>query len=405
MSRRHTFQAGTVQPIETNKGKRWVLRYNKDGKRKALTIGTEMSLPTKADALREAARLMPGLTDNRMMVHTFGHLAAKYETDELGLTEIANEEVTLRNQTVLSYKSQLRHIKERWSDVPLEEMLIDLMAIQNWLRDLKTFPTEDRVTRGKFIKGRPGRPLSKKSKQSVKALLHRMINCAMKWGYMPRQVNPIALIEIKTVGIQPRKRLKIPLTLNQFFKLMADKNLEEHVKVMSKLCLYLGLRISEVLGLKWDKIDLEAGTILIELSSVGKNIHNAKTAASDTILPLHQYLVETLIAWRSNSVSKNGWVFESFATGRPFHRDALQADHLAPAGSRNAIINLGWHTFRHTHVTLLRAEGIPSEVQMMLMRHADIRTTNEYGRDDGSLTLKREANTKLIEAILGKKGN
>lgn len=396
---RTTFQTGSLYRVPNREGHRWVLRFNKDGQRKAVTIGNDITLPSLNDARRKAAQIMPGVNDNNT-VYTFGELAAKYETDELGLIKDA----TLRAQTISSYRSNLKHISEKWENVPLDAMLKDLMAIQAWLRDLKTFPTEDRTTRGKAIKGRPARPLAKKSKQAVKALLHRLVNCAMKWGYLPVQANPIGLVEVKVIGIQPKKRLKIPLTVTQFFKLMNDPNLSEHVKVMAKLSMFLGLRISEVLGLRWEAIDLEGCTINIELSSVGKHINDTKSVESNTVLPLHDYLVLSLQQWKEKSVSTKGWVFESFVTDRPFHRDALQADHLAPAGDRNGIPGLGWHTFRHSHAKLLRVYKVASEVQMMLMRHADMKTTNDYGRDDGSLDLKREANTTLIDAILKEKG-
>jgi hypothetical protein len=36
---------------------------------------------------------------------------------------------------------------------------------------------------------------------------------------------------------------------------------------------------------------------------------------------------------------------------------------------------------------------------MMLMRHADIKTTSEYGRDDGSMKVKREAREAMINKV------
>lgn len=44
----------------------------------------------------------------------------------------------------------------------------------------------------------------------------------------------------------------------------------------------------------------------------------------------------------------NGWLFGNIDTGRPYHADSLRQDHLAPAGRKAGIPNLGWHNFRHT---------------------------------------------------------
>jgi integrase len=41
--------------------------------------------------------------------------------------------------------------------------------------------------------------------------------------------------------------------------------------------------------------------------------------------------------------------------------------------------SIGWHTFRHKYRTLLSRADTPLDVQQKLLRHADIRTTTQYG--------------------------
>jgi len=135
----------------------------------------------------KANELVPAINDTNP-IYTFGQLVAKYELDEM----------PSREDTAASYRSMLKHLSAGWSDVPVTDMLKNLMAIQSWLSDLK---------------GKTGKPLSKKTKQHIKALLHRIIECAMRWGYLPVDRNPISLVEVRVSGIQPKKRLKVPLTL------------------------------------------------------------------------------------------------------------------------------------------------------------------------------------------------
>jgi integrase len=71
-------------------------------------------------------------------------------------------------------------------------------------------------------------------------------------------------------------------------------------------------------------------------------------------------------------------------------------------GLGTLVLRYGWHTFRHTHIAVLRQTNAAPEVQMMLMRHADMRTTNSYGRDGGRLELKRPANQAVVDFIVGK---
>lgn len=377
---RARFQQGTLVRRDDADGFTWILRYNKDGVRKALTIGTNRDLPTETDARIKAANMVSVINASKP-VYTFAQLVERYEREAL----------PSRPQTAASYKSMLKHIKAKWGAYELVELLSDLVAIGDWVSGLKTMPTKS---------GKPARTASKKTKQNVKAMLHRLINCGMRWGYLPVTENPIALVEIKVTGIQPKKRLKKPLTLAQIKAAQTDKEVPEHVRVMVKLSVGLGLRISEVLGLRWEDVDFERNVISIERSSVGKHLGDTKSEESRCELPLHQYLVDVLLAWREAMPVVAGWLFGNETTKRPFHRDSLQADHLIPLGVRCGIPSLGWHTFRHTHSKLHRQVGTPLEVQQMSMRHADIATTNDYGQDDGSMDLKRKANDAVFDLLL-----
>lgn len=386
---RASFQNGSLVKVEKKRGFSWVLRYkDADGKHKAKRIGTDRTLPTEVMARNKAAELVPSINSNAI-AYTFGELVEKYIATEL----------PARVDTAASYQSCIKHLKAKYGDTPLTEMLRDLMAIQTWLQNLQTVATETQ----------PARHLSKKTKQNIKAVLHRIIECAMRWGYLPVDRNPVSLVEIKDPKAErgmklvlPRKRLKVPLSIAEYKKLVEDPLLCQHVRVMVVLAMCLGLRISEILGLRWTDIDFEALTISIERSSVGKHIDATKSDESEAILPLHPHVADVLRVWLQAEEPINGWVFGSAATGRPFHRDSLQEDHLAPAGLRSGISGLGWHTFRHTHIAVLRQCKTPGDVQTILMRHADAKTTAEYGRDGGQLELKRPANRLLVEAVVGK---
>jgi len=70
-----------------------------------------------------------------------------------------------------------------------------------------------------------------------------------------------------------------------------------------------------------------------------------------------------------------------------------------PAAQRAGLGLIGWHTFRRTFSTLLRANGEDIKVQQELMRHADIRTTmNLYTQADSDQT--RQAHEKIVGMVL-----
>lgn len=197
------------------------------------------------------------------------------------------------------------------------------------------------------------------------------------------QRNPIGLVEIK--GRAKRVRIHNLITRDQWHKLIADLELLPHIRTMIFIAMLLGLRASEILGLRWEDVDLENSTLWVRRSHVGKVVDDTKTEESEQQLPIHEDLALVLKTWREKNtdeeggdLSVNGWLFGNMATGRPFWRGMLQKDHLVPAGNAVGIPNLGWHDFRHTYRAMMRQEKISLEEQKTLMRHSDIRTTLGY---------------------------
>ncbi len=119
-----------------------------------------------------------------------------------------------------------------------------------------------------------------------------------------------------------------------------------------------------------------------------------KTEYSKDRVPLDRRLAKILLAWRNKSAfpQNEDWVFANPTTGKPYHQDGIQKDHLKPAALAAKIGDeIGWHTFRHTYRSWLDETGAPIKVQQELMRHASIQTTmNVYGQVMSDT--KREAN-------------
>jgi integrase len=141
-----------------------------------------------------------------------------------------------------------------------------------------------------------------------------------------------------------------------------------------------------VLGLKWEDIDFIDRAANVLRSCVDGAIGPCKTEISQQPVPLDEIVIEELLAWRSVCPfgSDTDWVFGSRALfGKlPVWPDSLRTKILQPATKRAKITKrVGWHTFRHTHSTLLKANGEDVKVVQELMRHANITTTmNIYSR-------------------------
>lgn len=167
----------------------------------------------------------------------------------------------------------------------------------------------------------------------------------------------------------------------------------------------LGLRCSEILGLKWSDVDWETLTLMVQRAVVAGRLDTVKTKYSHTRVPLDPSLAESLLSWKvkSSFADDNDWVFASpYQAGEmPYRAWGIQQRRIRSAAKRAGLgAGIGWHTFRHTYRSLLDESGAPMKVQQELMRHASIQTTmNVYGA--AMAESKREANSKVVRMVMG----
>ena len=121
-------------------------------------------------------------------------------------------------------------------------------------------------------------------------------------------------------------------------------------------------------------------------------------------MPIDKFTANELLSWRKEScyAQPKDWVFASEKVQRkmPPWTDTLLDRFLQPAAKRAGITKwVGFHTFRHTYSTLLKAKGEDVKVVQELMRHASIATTmNVYTK---ALTpAKREAQSRVVDLLL-----
>ena len=220
-----------------------------------------------------------------------------------------------------------------------------------------------------------------------------MFTKAMFWELIDLQINPISLVKLKNAR---RKKKILALTPEQCQQLI--EALPDPYKTMVIVALCTGLRVSEVLALRWDHFDFLEGTLLVQQGVVNGRIGRVKTEASEDEIPLDPSFVESLIAWK-NKTSGEGLVFTSPSTGGCFHAGMIQKQRLKPAAKRIGLPGMGWHALRHAYRSFLDETGAPTGVQQKLMRHANVATTmNIYG--SAGRKAKQAANSKVVQMVL-----
>ena len=223
--------------------------------------------------------------------------------------------------------------------------------------------------------------VSQKSKLHIRGMLSILWDYAMWRGDVPTQRNPMELVRIK--GANQRLRKPRSLTAEEFHALMEALGEDVRSRTMLLLAVSFGLRISEVLGLKWKDIDWLAKTIRIERAVVKQIVDDVKSSYSAGTMLIADALLESINQWKQTThfSGAEDW---KFASAVKLGRQPLSYTHVWGTLDRTAkkapIGHVSSHTFRHTYRTWLDSVGTPVGVQQKLMRHSDIRTTmNIYG--------------------------
>jgi integrase len=224
--------------------------------------------------------------------------------------------------------------------------------------------------------------LSPNTVRLIRAVLRRALRHAERQGKVERNV--AALVD----GVRVPKPQKRALTLEEAHRLLATAR-QDRLGALYAALLELGLRLGEALGLRWDDIDLEQGTVTVSrrLDRSGKTAET-KTQGSRRTLHLSPGLVATLQTHAANQGEEmlraggqwheTGFVFTS-EVGTPLDQSNLRRrfQRLCEAAG---VGKLTPHELRHSAATLLLAQGVPLHVVSEVLGHSSIRETKDvYG--------------------------
>jgi integrase len=158
-----------------------------------------------------------------------------------------------------------------------------------------------------------------------------------------------------------------------------------------------GLRMSELLGLRWCDVDWTAQRLRVrntfvrgEHSSEGKSDLSTKRS-----VPMATTLARTLDAWSERTVfsGDSELVFAHPQTGKPLDRSKVLKRFKAACRDARAPV-IRFHDLRHTFGTRLAASGTALRSIQEFMGHADMKTTQiyvHYARSEHEIQLVDDA--------------
>jgi integrase len=232
---------------------------------------------------------------------------------------------------------------------------------------------------------------------NILGTLSSMLNRAKDWGYICEGVQKRKLV-LPDRGIKKSVRF---FTADECRRIIAAA--VNPYRSMYALAVMTGLRVGEVLGLRWEDIDFEQGTVRICQTVWRGEIQSPKTIGSEDVLPmpgpLSVILRQHLKSWKPNP---HGLIFVN-SRSNPWIAENVVRDHLGPLLEALKIPHGGFHAFRHAHSTLLIHGGASVKVAQEQLRHADPRITiARYSHVIGDA--RREAVERLASEISDSNG-
>ncbi len=214
--------------------------------------------------------------------------------------------------------------------------------------------------------------LSARTVEIVHATLRKALKQAVGWSLVPRSV-----AEAVTPPRPVRKEIA-PLTGEQVRTLLEAAR-GNKLEALYILAVTTGMRQGEIIGLRWEDVDLRGGTLRVNRSVYEGVASPPKTTAGRRTIRLPERAVLALERHRTNvaawSESVTGWVFAS-TKGTPLGHQNLRSRSWKPLLERAGLPHsVRFHDLRHTCATLLLSKGVPVKVVSEMLGHADVAIT------------------------------
>lgn len=238
------------------------------------------------------------------------------------------------------------------------------------------------------------RALSDSSIRSAYAVLRQALDGAVRDGLLAR--NPVALVPRPSVAASEVKSLN-PGQISAILRAAEDSRYYTALALIAST----GLRRGEALALRWDCVDLEAGTLKVRktLGRVGGRLISTepKTQRARRTVPLSPPVVALLKKHRAvqsvermkaaNLWEENGLVF---CTERGTPVDPRNLSRVFEiAASAAGVTGATVHTLRHSAATAWLERGVHIKAVSDLLGHSSIAITGDiYGHtsDDTAKT-------------------
>jgi integrase len=234
--------------------------------------------------------------------------------------------------------------------------------------------------------------LARESVDKIRDVLSSVLGSAVKYGYII--TNPAEAVQLPPSRRGARRHK--PFIRPEQFAALAEL-IQEPYATMVYVAVYTGLRVSEVIGLRWS--DIHEQSITIDERYCRGDWAAPKSDASNTTIPVNRKVIERIQRLRTltvevkagrairryQAVKSDGpddLVFQSVKSGEPMRDNNILTRHIKPAARKLGIGWVNWLVLRRSYATWLRMVGTDPRDRQSLMRHSRFTTTAEIYEQD-----------------------
>ena len=246
------------------------------------------------------------------------------------------------------------------------------------LRDLTPFTLQ------RYFSGLAGERVAHPSILKIRDALSSILCSAVRYGFLIQ--NPMVGLKLP-VDKRPRRQKPV-ISPEQFSNLV--EYVSEPYASMLFVSVWTGLRISELIGLKWRCVHADSITVEERYCrgdwSIPKTNASAATigVAPEVITRIHRLKTLTVevragLAMRKHKVVKSNdpdaLVFQSVQNGRPMNDQNVLKRHVQPVARRLGLNFVDWRCLRRSCATWLVQSGADPKSVQGQMRHSRVSTS------------------------------
>ncbi len=235
-----------------------------------------------------------------------------------------------------------------------------------------------------YLSGLADLDLSHESRDKIRDVLSSILGSAVKFGFLVK--NPVEGLRLPPP--KKGKRSKPYVTPVLFAALLAL--IAEPYATMIFVAVYTGLRVSELIGLRWRNVHEDS--ITIDERYCRGDWGAPKSEASNATIPVLPKVIERIQRLKSltvevkagravrrypavKSAGPDDLVFQSPVKGLPMRDNNILTRHIKPAARKLGIGWVNWQALRRSYATWLKLSGADVKDAQALMRHSRASTT------------------------------